>query len=73
VGRFIQHLQKHGLAIIPAGIYEAETHLCLRFGPAYQTTLPEGLVAQERDRLTSRAVMLRIAQLLPDHLRGDFD
>jgi hypothetical protein len=69
-GRFLQLVSRHGFPIHPVGCWEQDGHLCLRFGPAFTLQLPGGLTPQERDRMASDIMMSRLAQLLPDTLRG---
>jgi hypothetical protein len=72
VGRFISHLAARGLELVPAGVFEAEGTLCVRFGPPIVGPLgPEG-TPDARDRLTAGRVMEAIAACLPDHLRGPY-
>lgn len=72
VGRFIAHLARLGLQIVPVGGFEADGAFCLRFGPAYALETPAALSAAGRDRAVSAVVMRHIAALLPAHLRGEF-
>jgi 1-acyl-sn-glycerol-3-phosphate acyltransferase len=72
-GRFALLLSAAGLRFVPAGIFEADGALCLRFGPAYELNIPpRGLSANERDKIAARHVMSHIARLLPESLRGKF-
>jgi hypothetical protein len=71
-GRFALLLSAAGLGFIPAGIFEADGALCLRFGAAYELAVPRGLSADEKDRAAARIMMGNIASLLPPHLRGEF-
>lgn len=71
-GRFGLLLAGNGLRFVPAGAYEADDRFCLRFGPAYELKIPDGLTAPEKDRLAARIIMQNIANLLPEELRGDF-
>lgn len=64
VGRFIIHLARSGLVILPVGIYE-ENSLCLRFGQSYCLEIPPDLDPGERDDFASRIVINHIAALLP--------
>lgn len=72
LGRFALLLSAAGLRFVPVGIYEADGALCLRFGAAYELTVPRGLSADEKDRVAARIVMTNIARLLPVRLRGEF-
>jgi len=69
-GRFMLQLANLGLAILPAGIYEAGGCLCLDFGKAYRLKVPAELNPRERDDMAAEIVMSRIAFHLPDTLRG---
>jgi hypothetical protein len=71
-GRFIGHLAKLGLQILPVGFFEVGDTLCLRFGKGYTLDIPEDLTGAERDAWVSRTVMQAIANLLPEDLRGDW-
>jgi hypothetical protein len=71
-GRFGLLLASRGLRFIPAGAYEADGILHLQFGPAYKLRLPDGLSAHEKDQQAARIIMKRIADLLPEHLQGEF-
>ena len=71
-GRFIYHLARLGLPLVPIGTYESEGSLCLRVGAPYALTLTPGLSSDERDRQVRDQVMRRIAAQLPPGLRGEF-
>jgi hypothetical protein len=71
-GRFIQHLVRMGLGVIPVGIYEEGGALCVRFGPRYMPDIQDGLPSAARDRAMSHLVMTHIARQLPLRLRGEF-
>ena len=71
-GRFINHLIKQNLEIVPIGIYEENSRLCLNFGPHYQPVVDENISSSELDHEISQIVMTHIADLLPTHLRGSF-
>ncbi len=71
-GRFIEKLAVHCQHIIPVGVYE-EDRLCLRFGPAFDLTLPSGLSASERDQQAGQIVLHAIARQLPPALRGAYN
>lgn len=72
VGRFVSQLNRQGLPIAPVGVYETDGRLCIHFGPHYDLEILQGLNAAERDRMASKAIMMRIATLLPAELRGGF-
>ena len=71
-GRFMLLLAGLGFRILPLGAYESDGSLCLNFGSPYELTIPRGLPADEKDRLSAAVVMGSIAPLLPETLRGDF-
>ncbi len=71
-GRFMLHLAHLGFPVVPVGLYESCEHLCLRFGPHYQLSVPAGLSPEERDMQASRAVMQAIARLVPEDLQGEY-
>jgi 1-acyl-sn-glycerol-3-phosphate acyltransferase len=71
-GRFIAHLYRLGLKILPVGIYEEGSRLCLHFGEAYSLDILEGIPADVLDNLVSKRVMQEIAQLLPETQRGEY-
>ncbi len=71
-GRMMLHLARLGLPACPVGAFEEAGAFCLRFGPAYRLELSMNLSAGEQDRATRRVVMERIAQLVPEELRGEF-
>ncbi len=85
-GRFIYQLNKIGYAILPVGVYEEDGRFCVRFGSAYGLGNPHShtsgevhpttlrLVTQRQiDLLLTRTIMRRIAVLLPECLRGEFN
>ena len=72
VGRFVLLLANRGLAVLPVGGWEAEGALHVRFGPPYRLNLPRDLDPEGTDRAATQTVMSRIADLLPERLRGDF-
>lgn len=67
-GRFIFHLSKLGLNILPVGAHESGEGFYLRFGPPYTLDVPNDLPSSQSDQLVSRIVMDKIAKLLPSHL-----
>jgi hypothetical protein len=71
-GRFALLLSAAGLTFIPVGVFEADGALCLRFGSAYQLTVPRGLSSDEKDSAAAKIMMGNIACLLPSNLRGEF-
>jgi len=73
LGRFGLLLSGAGLKFTPVSAYEADGTFCLRFGPAYQLRLPSGLATDEKDHAAATIIMQQIAELSPDHLRGEFN
>jgi 1-acyl-sn-glycerol-3-phosphate acyltransferase len=71
-GRFIVQLTRRGFPILPAGVYEEERALCVRFGSAYDLSLPGKMPHEQLDRCTIQIVMQAIADLLPMDLRGEW-
>ncbi len=72
VGRFALLLAAQRLKFVPAGIYEADGELCLKFGEAYELSAPDNLSADEKDKRAAQIIMKNIAPLLPSNLRGEF-
>jgi hypothetical protein len=71
-GRFVQQLARLGLRLFPVGIFEEDGALHLNFGPSFDLCEPPAPVASQVDRSVARQVMLRIAQLLPPRMWGEF-
>ena len=71
-GRFLLLLADLGFNVVPAGVYEENGALCLRFGPIYRLSVPASLSTAERDSAAAGVVMQAIAALLPERLRGPF-
>jgi hypothetical protein len=68
-GRFIWHLARLGLRLLPVGAYEAEARFCLRVGTPFDLShSPPGPI----DEHASHQVMSAIAACLPTHLRGSY-
>ena len=72
LGRFGLLLSKAGLTFVPAGVYENEGVLHLRFGDHYELGVGTDLSADEKDQCAMDIIMTNIARLLPRHLRGEF-
>ncbi len=72
VGRFVSLLAGKGFPIVPAGAYEQEGKLCLRFGPAYRLEIPPNLNPDEVDVYGAQVLMAAIAAQIPVSLRGEF-
>jgi hypothetical protein len=71
VGRFLAHLLKRGLKILPVGIYESDHGLILAIGSVLNPKIPQN--RQDQDHQLSHVVMHAIAALLPASLRGSFN
>jgi hypothetical protein len=71
-GRFMLQLSGKGLKVIPVGVWEQDGCLCVRFGPAYELSIPNKIPSDEKDRAAAKVVMENVAGLLPSHLRGEF-
>jgi len=72
VGRFISLLTARGLELLPAGVFEADGALCLRFGKPIAGPFEANADPETRDRLAAVRVMKAIASCLPDALRGPY-
>jgi 1-acyl-sn-glycerol-3-phosphate acyltransferase len=71
-GAFLHSLSKRGVPILPAGVYEEDGVLTLRFGPPFQIEVPEDAPKRERDDLARRYLMSRIGALLPRQMWGPY-
>jgi len=71
-GRFALLLAAAGHKFVPVGAYEENGEFCLRFGAAYEMTVPRGISSDEKDSAAAKLMMGKIASLLPSHLRGEF-
>jgi len=71
-GRFMLHLNRMGLPVLPVGIIEQGGAFCYHFGAPYHLAVPNGLPPQEQDQMAIRQVMGAIAGLLPPSMWGDF-
>lgn len=69
-GRFMLQLASLGLMILPAGIFETNGRLCVRFGKSYRLKVPQEIKSKERDIFASEIVMRQIALQLPPELHG---
>jgi hypothetical protein len=56
--------------VLPVGVFEDEGRLVIRFGRPYILAVPDG--AGDVDRAAVKQVMRRIAELLPEGMRGVF-
>jgi hypothetical protein len=73
LGRFGLLLSRAGLKFCPAGAYEMEGCFHDNFGKTYELNVPAGLSVEGKDRQASQITMEQIAELLPVHLRGEFN
>ncbi len=73
VGRFGLLLSLAGLRFCPVGAYEMDGCFHVHFGKSYELRVPAGLSVDEKDRQASQIIMEHIAELLPVHLRGEFN
>ncbi len=71
-GRFISHLAGRGLELLPAGVFEEDGFLCLRFGEPIDGPFETRTDPETRDRLAANRVMMAIAACLPERLRGPY-
>jgi hypothetical protein len=71
-GRFMAHLAKKGLKVIPVGVFEQEGFLCVHFGLAYELAIRRSFPSDHLDHEIARKIMKNIAPLLPPQLRGEF-
>ncbi len=72
-GRFMLQLARLGMDFQPVGFFEQGDTPCVRFGPAYRLSVPEGLSSDQRDRESARIVMTALAAQLPVELRGRYN
>jgi len=72
IGRFLLLLAGRGSRFVPVGAYETDGAFCLRFGPGYGLSVPSHLSPDEKDKASAKIVMSKIAELLPEHLRGAY-
>jgi len=71
-GRFGLLLSNAGLKFIPVGAYEADGVFTIHFGEPYVLSVSRDLSPDEKDTQAAQLMMKNIAQLLPNHLRGEF-
>lgn len=62
-GKFMLHLNRMGLPILPVAVSEIDQKLTIRFGKKFDLDLPPDIPAAEIDPFVSRSVMDRIARL----------
>ena len=70
-GSFLHSLSRRGIPVLPAGVFEEEATLTVRFGPPFFVELP-GVEKEERDRLAREQVMAHIGRLLPRQMGGPY-
>jgi len=71
-GMFLASLSKRGIPVLPAGTYEDDGALTVRFGPPFAIEPPDTADREERDRLAREQVMANIGRLLPRHMWGPY-
>lgn len=72
-GRALYALSTKGLPILPSAVWEVDGHLYAQFGaPFYLHIESPAIEAEAIDDYARDAVMLRIAELLPETLRGKY-
>ncbi len=71
-GLFLASLSKRGIHILPAGVYEEDGALTVRFGPPFTVQPPTGPDRDERDRVAREQVMANIGRLLPRPMWGPY-
>jgi len=69
VGAFLLSLSHRGVPILPAGLFEEEGALTVRFGPPFNIEVAEA-AKEERDRIARQRVMVNVGRLLPRELWG---
>jgi 1-acyl-sn-glycerol-3-phosphate acyltransferase len=69
-GKLLLQTARMAQQVLPVGVFEDEERLIIRFGRPYVLALPEG--TEDVDRAASDEVMRRIAELLPEGMRGVF-
>lgn len=71
-GRFLLHMTRRGLDVLPVGVAEVNGILTARFGPPFALSLRPQLNKKEQDRLASAEVMTAVGAQLPRELWGTF-
>lgn len=72
-GRALYALSTKGLPILPAAVWEVDGHLHAQFGASFYLHIESPSIdAKTIDDYARDAVMLRIAELLPETLRGKY-
>lgn len=70
VGVFLASLSERGVPIVPAGLFEENGVLTVRFGPPFSLQLPSAGSRVERDRHARQQLMVAIGRLLPQEMWG---
>lgn len=73
VGRFLHLVSQYCPMILPVGVWKENGIINLKFGSPYQLEVPSELSAHQRDTMVGNLVMHRIAQCLPERLRGEYN
>jgi len=71
-GRFIFHLIRKGLLVVPVGVFEENGCLTLHFGPPYRPEVANNSTAQDIDREVRRSIMSHLASLVPPEMSREF-
>lgn len=71
-GRFMLHLCRAGMMILPVGVWEDGKAWQVRFGPMFTLKASDDGSLDARDAWARRRVMRAIAEQLPERLRGEF-
>ena len=64
-GLFLQALSERGLPLVPAGVWEEDDTLIVRFGEPFALSVAKEGSRQERDRQARDQVMVAVGRLLP--------
>jgi 1-acyl-sn-glycerol-3-phosphate acyltransferase len=64
-GLFLQALSERGLPLVPAGVWEEDHTLMVRFGEPFALSLAKEGPRRERDRQAREQVMVAMGRLLP--------
>jgi len=64
-GLFLQALSERGLLLVPAGVWEEDDTLTVRFGEPFALPVAREGSRRERDRRAREQVMVAVGRLLP--------
>jgi hypothetical protein len=64
-GLFLQALSERGVPLVPAGVWEEDDTLIVRFGQPFALSVAKEGSRQERDRQAREQVMVAVGRLLP--------